>query len=154
MDTPVPIPNTEVKHHNGDDSVKTRQQQAARSFFYVKKFQQQYLFKQYDILYKYYYLLEKEGLTKDSEKLLNSYEDEYERCLNNIRHIEVESNIVAGLITSGIDDDTLENFISGLEKRDLDEKFNIDNNQLSIKISDLKKKNNDLSESDNDNLPF
>lgn len=104
-----------------------------------ERIQQQYLLKQYDILYKYYYLLEKEGLTKDSEKLLNSYEDEYERCLNDIRHIEVESNIVAGLITSGIDDDTLENFISGLEKRDLDEKFNIDNNQLSIKISDLKK---------------
>lgn len=109
-----------------------------------ERIQQQYLFKQYDILYKYYYLLEKEGLTKDSEKLLNSYEDEYERCLNNIRHIEVESNIVAGLITSGIDDDTLENFISGLEKRDLDEKFNIDNNQLSIKISDLKKKIKEL----------
>ena len=109
-----------------------------------ERIQQQYLLKQYDILYKYYYLLEKEGLTKDSEKLLNSYEDEYERCLNDIRHIEVESNIVAGLITSGIDDDTLENFISGLEKRDLDEKFNIDNNQLSIKISDLKKKIKEL----------
>ena len=25
MDTPVPIPNTEVKHHNGEDSTKVRQ---------------------------------------------------------------------------------------------------------------------------------
>ena len=25
MDTPVPIPNTEVKHHHGDDSPKGRQ---------------------------------------------------------------------------------------------------------------------------------
>ena len=25
MDTPVPIPNTEVKHHNGDDSAKVQQ---------------------------------------------------------------------------------------------------------------------------------
>ena len=25
MDTPVPIPNTEVKHHNGDDSGQPRQ---------------------------------------------------------------------------------------------------------------------------------
>ena len=24
-DTPVPIPNTEVKHHNGDDSTAVRQ---------------------------------------------------------------------------------------------------------------------------------
>ena len=32
MDTPVPIPNTEVKHHNGDDSARAQQQQAASSF--------------------------------------------------------------------------------------------------------------------------
>ena len=25
MDTPVPIPNTEVKHHNGEDSTEVRQ---------------------------------------------------------------------------------------------------------------------------------
>ena len=31
METPVPIPNTEVKHHNGDDSGHARQQQAAGS---------------------------------------------------------------------------------------------------------------------------
>ena len=37
MDTPVPIPNTEVKHHNGDDSTAVRQQQAAGSFFYFAK---------------------------------------------------------------------------------------------------------------------
>ena len=33
MDTPVPIPNTEVKHHNGDDSTFVQQQLAAGSFF-------------------------------------------------------------------------------------------------------------------------
>ena len=25
MDTPVPIPNTEVKHHNGEDSAQVQQ---------------------------------------------------------------------------------------------------------------------------------
>lgn len=106
--------------------------------------QYQYLLKQYDILYKYYYLLEKEGITKDSEKILKSYEDEYEKCLNDIRHIETESNIIAELITNGIDSDTLNAFVSGLEKRDLDEVFTIDNDLLSVKISDLKQKINDL----------
>ena len=109
-----------------------------------ERIQRQYLLKQYDILYKYYYLLEKEGLTKDSEKILKSYEDEYEKCLNDIRHIETESNIVAELITNGIDSDTLDTFISGLEKRDIDEEFDIDNELLGTKISDLKKKISEL----------
>ena len=38
MDTPVPIPNTEVKHHNGDDSTYVQQQLAAGSFFYYLEF--------------------------------------------------------------------------------------------------------------------
>mgnify|MGYP004454248195 FL=1 len=109
-----------------------------------ERIQYQYLLKQYDVLYKYYNLLEKEGLNKDSEKLLNSYEEEYEKCLTDIRHIETESNIVAELITNGIDNNILDSFISGLEKRNINEKFNIDNSQLSIKISDLKRKISDL----------
>ena len=109
-----------------------------------ERIQYQYLLKQYDILYKYYYLLEKEGITKDSEKLLKSYEDEYEKCLTDIRHIETESNIVAELITSDIDDNALDSFISGLEKRDIPNKIDIDNELLSIKIAELKKKIKDL----------
>ena len=38
MDTPVPIPNTEVKHHNGDDSTYVQQQLAAGSSFFIIKF--------------------------------------------------------------------------------------------------------------------
>ena len=109
-----------------------------------ERIQHQYLLKQYDILYRYYYLLEKEGLTKDSEKLLKSCEDEYEKWLTDIRHIEVESNIVAELITNGIDNSILDSFISGLEKRDIEEEFDIDNIALGIKIDDLKRRINEL----------
>lgn len=109
-----------------------------------ERIQHQYLLKQYDILYRYYYLLEKEGITKDSERLLKSCEDEYEKCLTDIRQIETESNIVAELIIHDIDSTILHNFISGLEKRDINEKFNIDNAMLNTKINDLKQKINDL----------
>ena len=103
-----------------DQSYANLQQPIYRYERVYERIQHQYLLKQYDILYRYYYLLENEGLTKDSEKLLKSCEDEYEKCLTDIRQIETESNIVAELIASGIDDSILDNFISGLEKRDID----------------------------------
>ena len=34
MDTPVPIPNTEVKHHNGDDSTLCENSKLPVLFFY------------------------------------------------------------------------------------------------------------------------
>lgn len=127
-----------------DQSYANLQQPIYRYERVYERIQHQYLLKQYDILYRYYYLLEKEGITKDSEKLLKSCEDEYEKCLIDIRHIEIESNIVAELITHGIDNSILENFISGLEKRDIDEEFDIDNIMLNTKVNDLKQKINDL----------
>ena len=127
-----------------DQSYANLQQPIYRYERVYERIQHQYLLKQYDILYRYYYLLENEGLTKDSEKLLKSCEDEYEKCLTDIRQIETESNIVAELIASGIDDSILDNFISGLEKRDIDEEFDIDSMMLNTKLNDLKQQINDL----------
>ena len=127
-----------------DQSYAILQQPIYRYERVYERIQHQYLLKQYDILYRYNYLLEKEGITKDSEKSLKSGEEEYEKCLIDIRQIETESNIVAELIASGIDNSILDNFISGLEKRDLNEEFDIDNIMLNTKINDLKQKINDL----------
>ena len=127
-----------------DQSYANLQQPIYRYERVYERIQHQYLLKQYDILYRYYYLLEKEGITKDSEKLLKSCEDEYEKCLTDIRHIETESNIVAELIENSIDNNILDDFISGLEKRDIDEEFDIDNVMLNTKVNDLKQKINDL----------
>ena len=127
-----------------DQSYAILQQPIYRYERVYERIQHQYLLKQYDILYRYNYLLEKEGITKDSEKLLKSGEEEYEKCLIDIRQIETESNIVAELIASGIDNSILDNFISGLEKRDLNEEFDIDNIMLNTKINDLKQRINDL----------
>lgn len=127
-----------------DQSYANLQQPIYKYERIYERIQCQYLFKQYDILYRYYNILEKEGLTKDGERLLKSCEDEYEKCINDIRLIEKESNIIAEMITNGIDDDILDSFISGLEKRDIDIEFNIENIELSSKIDDFKKKINAL----------
>lgn len=101
-----------------------------------ERIQYQYLLKQYEILNKYYQKLQDGGLTKENEKILDSYENEYQECLTNIRHIETESNIVAELITGNIDIDTVNSFISNLEKREIE--VNIDVNLLQTRIKELK----------------
>ena len=101
-----------------------------------ERIQYQYLLKQYEILNKYYQKLQDGGLTKENEKILDSYENEYQECLTNIRHIETESNIVAELITGNIDIDTVNSFISNLEKREIE--VNIDANLLQTRIKELK----------------
>ena len=45
MDTPVPIPNTEVKHHNGDDSTLCENSKLPVLFFYFLLVYKIFLFK-------------------------------------------------------------------------------------------------------------
>ena len=109
-----------------------------------ERIQHQYLLKQYDILYRYYHLLKRLDINKNSENLLKSIEDEYEKCLNDIRNIETESNIVAEIVIDDYDKEVKDKFISDLENRDIKEEFDIDDIMLNTKLEDLKQKINDL----------